>query len=120
MGFEHGRRAGYGQNLEIGIIGSDFGIKRQPSSRECPQGSLGRGRCRENGPWPEGSQVADRRHLTDDSVERDWRKAAGALMMMVLSVTTACVRLFTAVSRATFRCRIISTELSADLGRAFA
>jgi len=49
-----------------------------------------------------------------------WRKAAGALMMMVLSVTMACVRLFTAVSRATFRCRIISTELSADLGRAFA
>ena len=47
-----------------------------------------------------------------------WRKAAGALMMMVLSVTMACVRLFTAVSRATFRCRI--TELSADLGRAFA
>ena len=49
-----------------------------------------------------------------------WRKAAGALMMMVLSVTMACVRLFTAVSRATFKCRIISTELSADLGRAFA
>jgi hypothetical protein len=48
-----------------------------------------------------------------------WRKAAGALMMMVLSVTMACVRLFTAVSRATFRCRIIST-LSADLGRTFA
>ena len=38
MGFEHGRRAGYGQSLEIGIMGSDFGIKRQPASRECPQG----------------------------------------------------------------------------------
>ena len=49
-----------------------------------------------------------------------WRKAAGALMMMVLSVTIACLRLFTAVSRATFKCRVISTELSADLGRAFA
>ena len=35
MGFEHGRRAGYGQSLEIGIMGSDFGIKRQPASREC-------------------------------------------------------------------------------------
>jgi hypothetical protein len=35
MGFEHGRRAGCGQSLEIGIMGSDFGIKRQPASREC-------------------------------------------------------------------------------------
>jgi len=59
MGFEHGRRAGYGQSLEIGIMDSNFGIKRQPASRECPQGSLGRGCCRENGPWPEGSQVSD-------------------------------------------------------------
>ena len=40
-------------------------------------------------------------------------------MMIVLSVTMACVRLFTAVSRAASM-RIISTELSADLGRAFA
>ncbi len=72
MGFEHGRRAGYGQSLEIGIMGSDFGIKRQPASRECPQGSLGRGRCRDNRlqAWLEGSQVADQRHLADDLVER--------------------------------------------------
>jgi hypothetical protein len=32
------------------------------------------------------------------------------LMMMVLSVIMACVRLFTAVSRATFRCRIADSE----------
>ena len=36
VGFEHGRCAGGGQRLEIGIMGSDFGIKRQPAPSDCP------------------------------------------------------------------------------------
>jgi len=34
-GFEHGRYAGGGQCLEIGIMGSDFGIKCQPAPSYC-------------------------------------------------------------------------------------
>ncbi len=36
VGFEHGRYAGGGQCLEIGIMGSDFGIKCQPAPSYCP------------------------------------------------------------------------------------
>src|SRR3954462_10755346 len=48
------------------------------------------------------------------------RRAAGALTMIVLRVTIAWVRLLTAVSRATLRWRIISTELVPDFGAALA
>src|ERR1019366_2814613 len=42
----------------------------QKPPRYCPQGALGRGCHRGNWPWPQGSQVADQRHLADDAVER--------------------------------------------------
>ena len=48
------------------------------------------------------------------------RNSAGALTMMALSVCMAWVLAFTAASRASFRWRIISTELVPDFGRAVA
>src|ERR1019366_1670992 len=54
----------------IGVMGLDFGIAHQPAPRYCPQGALGRGCHRGHWSWPRGSQVADRRHLADDVVER--------------------------------------------------
>jgi len=68
---------------------------------------------------PGGQQVADQRHLTDDTVERlaqgGWRVDDDGLECD----HGLCSALHGSVA-ATFRCRIISTELSADLGRAFA
>jgi len=100
------RYAGGGQCLEIGIMGSDFGSS--VSQRELLPVSTFRRSLTER-IAPAGQPSGDQRHLTDDTVERlaqgGWRVDDDGL-----ECDHGLCSALHAVSRATFRCRIISTS----------
>lgn len=97
----------------------DLSIERQPTPSQGAQGRLAEAVGEVITP---GRRAAKCRigAILPVIASRLSRRAAGALVMIILSVTIACVRLLTAVSRVTLMCWIISTELVPDFGAALA
>ena len=117
VGLHQRRGAVLDQGLEVSVVGLDLGVEVEPSTGEGAQAGLGRSRRGGHRPGTQRGEMTDQRHLARDRLEL---LAQGSRRGDDdgLQVSMAWVRALTAVSRATFRWRIISTRPVDGLGQA--
>ena len=112
---QRGRRVG-GELVEVTVVVVDLVVEGQPAPGEGPQGVLRRRRRRVERPGPEPGAAIDER-LVGQAGQR-LAQLGGCVDDDLLELMIAEVRALTAVSRAIFSWRIISTAPSAVFGTA--